>query len=240
MDENYLKSALDELSKKWEIDPTIYELTLGKRTDVKDTAVEVNGVIFHIPTLTSDNSYVLWNCLWPDCHNCCEKQGRLPLTIKDIESISEKLGYEKSSFINKETRIASWTESEPFVPVSTTFSMISLKRKEDETDEQDGKPLQCRFLDGEGYCKLHPQRPGCCQLYPFTSWTTINNGKPQVHATFQFDGRCPGFYKSKSLDDMAEVLEEYSKRIFEYNMDVNRTTREGYGLISIVDLRSRP
>jgi len=239
MDESYLKSALDELSKKWKVDPAIYELTLGKRTDVKDTAVEVNGVIFHIPTLTSDNSYVLWKCLWPDCHNCCEKQGRLPLTIKDIEAISEKLGYAKSDFIDKETRISTWTEAEPFGPISTTMSMISLKRRVDETDEQDGKPLSCRFLDNAGYCKLHPRRPGCCQMYPFTSWTTVSNGKPQIHATFQFDGRCPGFYKSKSLDDMAEVLEEYSKRIFEYNMGVNRTVREGYGFISIVDLRSK-
>jgi len=240
MDVSYLRSALEELSKNWRIDPAIHELTLGKRTDVKDTAVEVNGVVFHIPMLTSDNSYVLWKCLWPDCHNCCEKQGRLPLTIKDIELISEKLGYTKSGFIDKETKVSSWIESETFGPVSTTFSMISLKRSKDETDEQDGKPLQCGFLDGQGYCKLHPQRPGCCQLYPFTSWTTINNRKPQVHATFLFDGRCPGFYISKSLDDMAEVLEEYSKRILEYNMEITRTMREGYGSISIVDLRSRP
>ena len=111
MDANYLKSALDELSKKWNIDPRVYELTLGKRTDAKDTAVEVNGVIFHIPTLTSENSYVLWKCLWPDCHNCCEKQSRLPLTIKDIEAISEKLGHTKSDFIEKETKVSSWTES---------------------------------------------------------------------------------------------------------------------------------
>ncbi len=240
MDGNYLKSALDELSKNWKIDPKVYDLTLGRRTDVKDTSVEVNGVIFHIPTLIDDNSYVLWKCLWPDCHNCCERQGRLPLTINDIEAVSKKLGQTRTDFINKETRISSWTESENFGPVSTTLSMVSLKRKEDETDEQDGKPLICRFLDNEGYCKLHPQRPGCCQMYPFTSWTTISNGKPQIHATFQFDGNCPGFYVSKLLEDIADVLEEYSKRILDYNTAVNRTTREGYGFISIVDLRSRP
>jgi len=240
MDGNHLKSALDELSKNWKIDPKVYDLILGRRTDVKDTQVEVNGVIFHIPTLTSDASYVLWKCLWPDCHNCCERQGRLPLTIDDIETISKKLGQTKTDFINKETRISSWTESENFGPVSTTLSMISLKRKEDETDEQDGKPLTCRFLDDQGYCKLHPQRPGCCQMYPFTSWTTISNGKPQIHATFQFDGNCPGFYVSKSPEDIADVMEEYSKRILDYNMEVNRTTIKGYGFISIVDLRSRP
>jgi hypothetical protein len=77
-------------------------------------------------------------------------------------------------------------------------------------------------------------------MYPFTSWTTVTNGKPQVHATFLFDGRCPGFYLSESLDAMAEVLENYSKLIVEYNIDVDRTTREGYGSINIVDLSSRP
>lgn len=240
MDSNYLKSALDELSKEWEIDQNIYDLTVGRRNDVKDTQVQVNDVIFHIPTLTNDNLYVLWDCLWPHCHNCCEKQGRLPLTIKDIEAISEKLQYTKKEFIDKDTRISSWTESESFGNVITSLSMISLKRKDDETDEQDGTPLSCRFLDAEGSCKLHPQRPGCCQMYPFTSWTTVTNGKPQVHATFLFDGRCPGFYLSESLDAMAEVLENYSKLIVEYNIDVDRTTREGYGSINIVDLSSRP
>ncbi|MFQ5940697.1 MAG: YkgJ family cysteine cluster protein [Nitrososphaerales archaeon] len=240
MDSNYLKSALDELSKEWEIDEQIYDLTLSRRKDVKDTPVQVNDVIFHIPTLTNDKSYVLWDCLWPHCHNCCKKQGRLPLTIKDIESISKKLEYTKKQFIEKETRLSSWTESESFGDVITSLSMISLKRREDEMDEQDGTPLSCRFLDNQGSCKLHPQRPGCCQMYPFTSWTTLSDGKPQMHATFQFDGRCPGFYLSKSLDDMGEVLEYYSKLIAEYNRDVNRTTREGYGVINIVDLRSRP
>lgn len=169
MDQNYLKSALDELSKEWEIDERIYDLTLGKRNDVKDTAIQVNDVIFHIPTLTNDNLYVLWDCLWPKCHNCCDKQGRLPLTIKDMEVISEKMKYAMKEFIDSETRISSWAEMEPFGDVMTSLSMISLKRREDEADSDDGKPLSCRFLDSEGYCKLHPQRPGCCQMYPFAS-----------------------------------------------------------------------
>jgi Fe-S-cluster containining protein len=239
MESDYLKSALDELSEEWEIEQQIHELTLGKRNDVKDTAVQVNDVIFHIPTIIDDNLYVLWDCLWPHCHNCCDKQGRLPLTIKDIEAISEKLRYTKKEFIDKETKVSSWTESGPSGDVITSLSMISLKRREDETDEQDGTPLPCRFLNDDASCKLHPQRPRCCQMYPFTSWTTVTNGRPQVHATFQFDGRCPGFYLSKSLDDMVEVLEHYSKLIIEYNNDVNRTTREGYGFINIINLNSR-
>ena len=237
MDSNHLKSAFDELSKEWEIDQRIRDLALGK-LDVEDTAVQINDVIFHIPTIKNDKSYILWDCLWPKCHNCCIKQGRLPLTIRDIEALSDKFHYTKKEFIDTETRVSSWTEGDSFGGVITSLSMISLKRRKEEKEDQDGTPLSCRFLDNTGSCNLHPQRPGCCQMYPFMSWVILKNGKPQVHATFQFDGRCPGFYLSKSLDGMADVLEHYSKLIVDYNSDVNRTTREGYGFISIIDLRS--
>jgi hypothetical protein len=103
-----VESSLDLLSKKWKIDPRIYDLHIGKRDDVVDTAVNVNGVIFHIPTLTKDKVYVLWKCLWPDCHNCCERQGRLPLTKDDIKTIAKKMGYDsKADFVKNETRISS-------------------------------------------------------------------------------------------------------------------------------------
>ena len=36
---------------------------------------------------------------------------------------------------------------------------------------------------------------------------------------------------------MMTVLQEYSKKIFDYNMSVSRTTRESYGLINIVNLK---
>ena len=73
-----VKNSLDLISKKWNIDSEVYDLHIGRRDDVADTIVNVNGVLFHIPTLTKNNLYVLWKCLWPDCHNCCERQGRLP------------------------------------------------------------------------------------------------------------------------------------------------------------------
>src|SRR5436309_15411276 len=91
--DNSVKDSLELLTKRWTIDPEVYDLHLGKRNDVVDTAVEVNRVIFHIPTLTDDSLYVLWRCMWPDCHNCCERQGRLPLTKDDIEIIAKKMGY---------------------------------------------------------------------------------------------------------------------------------------------------
>jgi hypothetical protein len=192
-------------------------------------------VVFHIPVLKRDGLYVLWKCLWPDCHNCCERQGRLPLTKDDIALLTRKLGYEsRAEFVRKEARISSWEERGAGNAI-TTLSMLSLKRQKDEREEQDGTPLRCRFLDDKGYCTLHPDKPGVCWLYPFASWLESDkNGMPVVHATFQFTGDCPGFYLEKTLDTVMPVLQEYAKKIYSYNMAVSRTTREGYGFINFV------
>jgi Fe-S-cluster containining protein len=117
--------------------------------------------------------------------------------------------------------------------------MISLKRKKDEREEEDGTPLRCRFLDDKGYCGIHPDKPGVCWLYPFASWLEADSrGQPVVHATFQFTGDCPGFYLDRSIDGMMPVLQEYSAKIYNYNMAVSRTARENYGFVNFVDLRS--
>jgi len=237
---NSVKDSLDILSKKWKIDSEVYDLHLGKRNDVTDTAVNIDEVVFHIPYLTKNNLYVLWKCLWPDCHNCCERQGRLPLTKDDIKIIAKKMGYDsKAEFVKNETRISSWQEQEAFDNIITTLTMISLKRKADEKEEQDGVPLTCRFLDEKGYCGIHPEKPGVCWLYPFASWLESDKGRPIVHATFQLTGDCPGFYASKTLSDMVPVLKEYSKKIYDYNMAIGRTTRENYGVINIVNLQKK-
>lgn len=235
MKELEIKQSLDNLANNWKIEQSIYDLHLGKRDDVSDSQTVVNGVVFHIPYLATDQTFVLWKCLWPDCHNCCERQGRLPLTKDDISIISNKMGYElESEFIKKETTISSWNETSTMNNVITTISMISLKRKENETEDQDGKPLPCRFLNECGSCKIHPDKPGVCWLYPFSSWMESNNGKPVVHASYQLTGDCPGFYTDKTSQPMMDILQEYSKRIFEYNMSILRTTRQKYGFIDIV------
>jgi uncharacterized protein len=235
-----IESSLERLSKKWKIDPEVYDLHLGKRNDVINTSLNIGGVIFHIPTLTEDSLYILWKCLWPECHNCCEQQGRLPLTKDDIRIIAKKMGYNSNAeFIKNEARISSWQEQTPSDNVITTLTMLSLKRKTYEGDEHDGTPLTCRFLSEEGYCQIHPDKPGVCWLYPFASWIESDKGRPIVHATFQLTGDCPGFYASKSLDDMMPILKEYSKKIYEYNMAVSRTTRENYGFINIVNLQKQ-
>jgi len=149
--------------------------------------------------------------------------------------ISNKMGYEAvSEFIKKETTVSSWNESSTMNNVITTISMISLKRKENETEDQDGKPLPCRFLDECGSCVIHPDKPGVCWLYPFSSWMESDYGKPVVHASYQLTGDCPGFYTANTSQPMMEVLQEYSKKIFAYNMSIQRTTREKYGFINIV------
>ena len=234
-----VKDSLDRISKRWTIEQQVYDLHLGNRDDVTDFAVNIDGVVFHIPTLSRDNLYVLWKCLWPDCHNCCDRQGRLPLTVDDIHIIAKKMGYEsKSKFIRNETVISSWQEQEAFGNIITTLSMLSLKRKENEKDDDDGTPISCRFLDEKGYCGIHPDKPGVCWLYPFASWLEADSrGRAVVHATFQLTGDCPGFYVSPSVEDMMPILKEYSKKIYDYNMATSRTTRENYGSINMVDLK---
>jgi Fe-S-cluster containining protein len=234
-----VEDSLNMLSKRWKIDPHVFDLHVGKRKDVTDTVVQVNGVMFHIPTLARDDLYVLWKCLWPDCHNCCERQGRLPLTKDDIKDIATKMGYHSNSdFIANETRLSNWQEHEVFGNMITTLTMLSLKRKHNETEEEDGTPIPCRFLNENGSCTIHPQKPGVCWLYPFASWLESDKGRSVVHAAFQLTGDCPGFYTSRHLDDMKPVLEEYSKKIYNYNMAVNRTTRENYGSINMINLES--
>src|SRR5918997_1257434 len=89
--------SIDMLSKKWNIDPIVRDLHLGKRVDLQDYQIKINQVTFHIPYVTGSSLFLLWDCLWPDCHNCCNRQGRLPLTVYDIAKISQVLGYTKKS-----------------------------------------------------------------------------------------------------------------------------------------------
>lgn len=229
-----LEESVNLLSHEWFVDPIIKNFILGNRNDVTDFAIKVSDVIFHIPYLTNDDCYILWKCYWPDCHNCCNRQGRLPLTSDDLVTISTRLKYQKvSDFIKNETNIATWQEKGPSGNSITTMTMINLKRKKDEAIEEDGTHISCRFLDEKGYCSLHPARPGVCFLYPFSSWLENERGRARVHATFQFTGDCPGFYLSKSMDPMKGILLEYSKIIYDYNMSSNRTTRENFGFITI-------
>ena len=223
-----VEESINLLSKKWNVPPEIYDLHIGKRDDVIETTVYVDGVLFHIPILTRDNLYVIWKCLWPDCHNCCERQIRIPLIKEDIEILTKKLGYEtKADFIKNET-ILSTFQQKPNDQILITRTMLSLKRKKDETENDDGKMVPCRFLNDEG-CGIHPDKPSVCWMFPFAPWTERNSAGTLIpHARFQFTGDCPGFYLDKSIDAMMPELKEYSKKIIDYLKAFNRSEKEHY------------
>jgi len=227
-----IEKSLTLLEKDWDIDPILRDFMLGKLPDVSDRPVKVKDVIFHIPFLEKEKKFILWKCYWPDCHNCCDRQGRLPLTSDDLITIGEGMKYKKTSdFIKNETVTVTWDEPGPSGQ-STTMTTINLKRKDDETPADDGTHVSCRFLDGDGACSIHPSRPGVCYLYPFSTWLENEQGKARVHATFQFTGDCPGFYLEETIDPMKEVLKEYSGIVYDYNMKSNRTMRESFGSVS--------
>lgn len=232
MSQKEIRESLDLLQKDWDIDPVLCDFVLGKIRDVSDRALRVRDVIFHIPYLTSPKKYVLWKCHWPDCHNCCDRQGRLPLTADDLITIGRGLKYQKTSdFVKSETLTATYSEPGPSGQ-RTTMTTINLKRRRDETESEDGTHISCRFLDEEGGCSMHPDRPGVCYLYPFSSWLENERGRARVHATYQFTGDCPGFYLADSTDPMRDELKEYSKIVYDYSMKSSRTTREGFGAAS--------
>jgi len=227
-----IAESLALLEKNWDIDPVLKDFELGKISDVADYPVKVKDVMFHIPFLLKEKKYILWKCYWPDCHNCCDRQGRLPLTSDDLITIGEGMKYQKTSdFIKNETLTITWSEAGP-TGQSTTMTTINLKRKKDETPEDDGTHISCRFLDEEGGCSIHPSRPGVCYLYPFSTWLESEKGNARVHASFQFTGDCPGFYLEDTIDPMKEILDEYSDIVYDYNMKSNRTLREGFGSVN--------
>ena len=134
-----MQEALDELAQKWDMPAEITEIHLGKRDDLTEKIVKVGEVFFHMPFLTKPKLYVLWKCLWPDCHNCCEKPVRIPMTENDIDLMRKKFGYKTSSdFIKNETTVITF-QDKTINDVLITHSMLSMKRKKDETPETEVK-----------------------------------------------------------------------------------------------------
>lgn len=229
-----IQESLELLQKNWEIDPILRDFVLGRISAVTDHAVRINDVVFHIPYLTEQKKFILWKCHWPDCHNCCDRQGRLPLTHEDLITIGAGLKYQRTAdFVNKETLTTTWREAAPDGR-AVIMTTINLKRSQNETTEQDGTHISCRFLDSQGGCSMHPDRPGVCYLYPFSTWLENENGAARVHATYQFTGDCPGFYLADDIGQMRDELQEYSGIIHDYNTKSSRSIREGYGAASFV------
>lgn len=228
-DTTEIEESLTLLEKDWDVEPLLKDFVLGRVHDVSERVVTRGDVTFHIPYLNQAARYILWKCFWPDCHNCCERQGRLPLTSDDLVTIGEGLKYSRTSdFIRKETITATYeaggstSDSQNMITMTT----INLKRAEGETEADDGTRIPCRFLDDKGGCSMHPARPGVCYIYPFTTWTQNENGRARIHATYQFTGDCPGFYLADSTDRMDAELDEYAGIIRDYNLASARTARE--------------
>ena len=132
-----IQESLDLLEKDWDFDPILRKFVLGQITDVSDFAIKVKDVVFHVPFLNSEKKYILWKCFWPDCHNCCDRQGRLPLTSDDLITIGKGLKYKNTTdFIKNETLTVTYDEPGPSGQM-TTMTTINLKRKTDETPEED-------------------------------------------------------------------------------------------------------
>lgn len=224
-----MQEALDELAQKWDIPTEISDIHMGRRDDLTEKIVQVGEVYFHIPFLEKQQLYVLWKCFWPDCHNCCDKPVRLPMTENDIELMRNKLGYKtKSDFIKNETTVITF-QDKTISDVLITHSMLSMKRKKDETPEDDGKKIPCRFLVSGG-CGIHPDKPGVCWMFPFLPWRQTGDKwwKTESHAKFVFTGACPGFYLEKSLDPIMPTLQDYSKKIYDYLISCHSSERNNY------------
>ena len=97
MSQKEIQESLDLLEKDWDVHPILHDFMLGKYTDVTDFTLKVKDVTFHIPYLPKEKKYILWKCYWPDCHNCCARQGRLPLTSDDLIQIGSGMKYQKTS-----------------------------------------------------------------------------------------------------------------------------------------------
>lgn len=235
-----LLQALENLSKNWKIDPIVRDIHLGLRSGIKDYHLKINQVTFHIPYLPETSDFLVWNCLWPDCHNCCEKQGRLPLTFKDVSTISKDLGYSTPvDFLKKETYITTWENAAPSTQkgsqLITTLTMVNLRRKDNEEEKDNGKPIKCRFLREGGSCSINSSKPGVCWLYPFYSWSHNDKNRLSIHASYQLTGDCPGFSLTKSLDDYIPLLTRYAEIIYSYAMNVNTTIRKGFARIDLTE-----
>ena len=114
MSQKEIIKSLELLEKDWDIDTIIKDFHLQRRDDVSENVIKINDVIFHIPYLSKEKKFILWKCYWPDCSNCCTRQGRLPLTSHDLITIGTGMKNQKTSdFIKNETIIANWLENTP-------------------------------------------------------------------------------------------------------------------------------
>lgn len=114
----------------------------------------------------------------PGCTSCCETEGYVYLTEKDLLRIAK---YLKLAPIEFETKY-----------VYRTKHLLRLRKP---------RGSQCHFLK-DGGCGIHPVNPVQCRLYPF--WPELVE-KPSV---WRKEGkRCPGIGKG-DLIQIGDALEK--------------------------------
>jgi uncharacterized protein len=117
-----------------------------------------------------------WECQ-PGCMNCCQVTGYVYLTEADLQRAAAHLGVTASEF---EARY-----------VYRTRHLLRLRKP---------RGSQCHFLF-EGGCRIHPNKPTQCRLYPF--WPEL------VEDSAAWEGQrsiCPGIGKG-ALIQIGTALE---------------------------------
>lgn len=117
------------------------------------------------------------------CTKCCETEGYVYITERDLKRIAKYLKMTAEDF---ESRY-----------VYRTKHLLRLRKP--------GKGRQCHFLkDGFG-CTIHPVNPVQCRLYPFWPELVENRGAWKREAK-----RCPGIGQGE-LIQIGDALEKASE-----------------------------
>ena len=102
----------------------------------------------------------------PGCTNCCRQKGFVYLTEDDVSRAAGHLGMDPAEF---EKRY-----------VYRSRRRLRLRKPRDS---------ECPFLLEDG-CRIHPNKPTQCRLFPF--WPELVENRAEWRATA---GHCPGIGK---------------------------------------------
>jgi Fe-S-cluster containining protein len=134
----------------------------------------------------------------PGCTNCCRQEGYVYLTEADLRRAAAHLGVSATEFERR------W--------VYRTRWRLRLRKP---------KGAQCPFLLEEG-CRLHPDKPTQCRLFPF--WPELVERPVEWRATAK---HCPGMGKGPLIQigtalEMAEGMREAYPPLYPRRAKVRR------------------
>jgi Fe-S-cluster containining protein len=117
------------------------------------------------------------------CTKCCETEGYVYITEKDLKRIARYLKMTAAEFEAKY--------------VFRTRHLLRLRKP--------GGGKQCHFLEAGG-CSIHPVNPVQCRVYPFWPELVENRAEWKREAK-----RCPGIAKGTVLIQIGDALERSSE-----------------------------